>query len=169
MCWPNKALSTGPAIARGYLAGFGILPAESVRDLSATAKRKPLAVPAAAAPDPGYRPSTVIKEFVRWRDLTCRWPGCDRPVDKGDIDHTVPWPDGPTHPSNTKAYCRVHHFVKTFYGGPGGWTDQEMPDGARFWTCPFSGVSARGRHRPSQGRRRPSELASAALKIGAVA
>jgi hypothetical protein len=39
--------------------------------------------------------------------MTCRWPGCDKPVEKSDVDHTVPYPFGPTHPSNTKHYCRM--------------------------------------------------------------
>jgi Domain of unknown function (DUF222) len=97
----------------GYLPGFGILPAESVRDLVPTAQLKPLIIPS-ETPDPGYRPSAVTREFVRWRDLTCRWPGCDRPVHKCDIDHTVPYPDGLTHASDLKHYCRIHHLFQTF-------------------------------------------------------
>jgi hypothetical protein len=120
----------------GYLAGFGILPAESVRELATTATLKPLKVPAAVAPDPGYRPSAATREFIRWRDLTCRWPGCDRPSERCDVDHTVPWPYGPTHPSNNKPYCRIHHLIKTFYGGPGGWTEQQLPDGTIILTAP---------------------------------
>lgn len=26
---------------------------------------------------PRYRPTRALHDFVRWRDLTCRWPGCD--------------------------------------------------------------------------------------------
>ena len=48
----------------------------------------------------GYRPSAALAEFVRWRDLTCRFPGCDAPAAVCDIDHTVPYPRGATHPSN---------------------------------------------------------------------
>ena len=65
----------------GYLPGFGILPAESVRELAATATLKPLAIPS-GPPEPGYRPSPRLAEFVWWRDLTCRWPGCDRPAQR---------------------------------------------------------------------------------------
>jgi Domain of unknown function (DUF222) len=82
--------------------GFGILPPESVRAQAATAMLASVSVPTDAAPDPGHRPSARTREFIRWRDLTCRWPGCDRPVQNCDVDHTVPWPRGPTHPSNTK-------------------------------------------------------------------
>jgi hypothetical protein len=40
------------------------------------------------APEPGYRPSTALDEFVRMRDMMCRFPGCGRPATFGDIDHT---------------------------------------------------------------------------------
>ncbi|MFI5506772.1 HNH endonuclease signature motif containing protein [Mycobacterium sp. NPDC051804] len=116
----------------GYLRGFGILPAESVREVAKTAKLKPLTMPAGVTPDPGYRPTAKTREFLQWRDLTCRWPGCDKPVSKCDVDHTVPWPHGPTHPSNTKHYCRIHHLVKTFCG----WSDQQLPDGTIVLTSP---------------------------------
>ena len=119
----------------GYLAGFGVLPAESVRGLAAKARLKPVVMPS-GVPDRGYRPSAVTAEFVRWRDLTCRWPGCDAPVARCDIDHTVPYPVGLTHPSNTKLFCRTHHLVKTFYSGPGGWTDQQLPDGTIVFRAP---------------------------------
>jgi len=93
-------------------------------------------VPTGAEPDPGYRPTAKTAEFIKWRDLTCRWPGCDKPAEKCDVDHTVPWPYGPTHPSNTKAYCRTHHLIKTFCGGPGGWSDEQLPDGTLVLTAP---------------------------------
>jgi Domain of unknown function (DUF222) len=105
----EQATLDGSSDKPGYLPGFGILPAESVREVAKSAELKPLTVPTAAAPDPGYRPTAKTAELVRWRDLTCRWPGCDAPAEKSDIDHTVPWPYGPTHPSNNKPYCRTHH------------------------------------------------------------
>jgi hypothetical protein len=53
-------------------------------------------------------------------------------VDKCDVDHTVPYPFGPTHPSNNKPYCRTHHLLKTFCG----WRDQQLPDGTIILTAP---------------------------------
>ncbi|MGA5538319.1 HNH endonuclease signature motif containing protein, partial [Mycolicibacterium nivoides] len=85
------------------------------------------------ASEPGYRPSVALSEFIRWRDLTCRFPGCDAPVARCDIDHTMPYPLGPTHPSNTKLYCRTHHLVKTFCPG---WSDRQLPDGTVEITAP---------------------------------
>ena len=29
---------------------------------------------------------------IRCRDMTCRFPGCDRPAEFTDIDHTIPYP-----------------------------------------------------------------------------
>jgi hypothetical protein len=84
-------------------------------------------------PEPRYRPSTALDEFVRMRDLTCRFPGCDKPAVHADIDHTVPYPDGATHPSNNKIYCRKHHLLKTFWAG---WSDAQLPDGTVIVTSP---------------------------------
>ncbi|MGV0809489.1 HNH endonuclease signature motif containing protein [Mycolicibacterium setense] len=158
----NESTLEGTSDDPGYLPGYGILPAESVRNLAANAKRKPVVVPAAdtgtdthvkntaqtahtentadtadsadaAAGEPQYRPSVALSEFIRFRDLTCRFPGCDAPAVVSDIDHTVPYPLGPTHPSNTKLYCRAHHLVKTFCAG---WSDRQLPDGTVEFTAP---------------------------------
>ncbi|MUM33607.1 HNH endonuclease, partial [Mycobacterium sp. CBMA361] len=80
--------------------------------------------------------STAIDEFVRMRAMTCMFPGCDQPATSCDIDHTVPWPAGPTHPGNLNPKCRKHHLLKTFYGGPHGWTDRQLSDGTIVWTAP---------------------------------
>jgi hypothetical protein len=49
------------------------------------------------------------------------------------VDHTVPYPLGPTHPSNLKCLCRKHHLLKTFWTG---WHDEQRPDGTVIWTSP---------------------------------
>jgi hypothetical protein len=104
----EQATVEGTSDAPGYLPGFGIHPAESVRELAAAgATVKPLTL--AAGAEKGYRPSASLIQFVRWRDLTCRFPGCDAPAERCDIDHSVPYPYGPTHPSNNKLYCRTHN------------------------------------------------------------
>jgi Domain of unknown function (DUF222) len=111
----------------------GLIAPELVAELAAEAKLVPLALSIDAAPEPGYVPSKKLADFVRCRDLTCRWPGCDRPAFDCDIDHTVPYADGgPTHASNLKCYCRTHHLVKTFWG----WRDQQLPDGTVILTSP---------------------------------
>jgi hypothetical protein len=82
----ERATVDGTSDHPGYLPGFGVLPAESVRELATTARLKPLVIPS-GAPDPGYRPSIATAEFVRWRDLTWRWPGVRREalVDRVDV------------------------------------------------------------------------------------
>jgi hypothetical protein len=104
--------------------------AELIRD---GAKVRPLRHPEDAPPESGYRPSVALDRFVRCRDLTCRFPGCDRPAESCDIDHTIPYPLGPTHPSNLKCLCRKHHLLKTFWTG---WRDEQRPDGTVVWTAP---------------------------------
>ena len=88
------------------------------------------------APERGYVPSAKLAEFVRCRDLTCRFPACEEPAEFCDLDHTIPYPLGPTHPSNLKCVCRKHHLLKTFWTGIGGWADQQLPDGTVIWTSP---------------------------------
>jgi hypothetical protein len=111
----------------------GLVSPELIAELADQAKLVPLVRPIDAAPEPGYVPSKKLADFVRCRDLTCRWPGCDRPAFDCDIDHTVPHADGgPTHASNLKCYCRTHHLVKTFWG----WRDQQLPDGTVILNSP---------------------------------
>jgi len=88
------------------------------------------------APEPQYRPSAALEAFVRMRDLTCRFPGCDVPAQSCDIDHAAPWPCGPTHAANCRLLCRKHHLLKTFWVGEGGWSDAQFPDGTIVWTSP---------------------------------
>jgi hypothetical protein len=126
----------GDSTAPGYVPGFGGLSAAAVQQLAASAKLRPVVHPKGTAPEPRYRPSAALADFIRCRDLTCRFPGCDRPAEHADIDHTVPWPLGPTHPSNLKLLCRIHHLLKTFYSGPHGWRDWQEPDGTVIWTSP---------------------------------
>lgn len=85
----------------------------------------------------GRFPSARLAEFIRCRDLTCRFPGCDVPAWDTDIDHTVAWPAGPTHPSNLKCLCRTHHLLKTFFDD---WNDVQLANGTVVWTSPTGHV-----------------------------
>lgn len=129
----------GTSAAPGFLPKFGVQPAESVRALLAAGRIAPLIIPGDCA-QAGYRPSAALAEFVGWRDLTCRWPGCDVAAAGCDVDHTVPFPFGVTHASNLKAYCRKHHLIKTFYTGVSGWSDRQSPDGTVIFTSPTGHV-----------------------------
>jgi Domain of unknown function (DUF222) len=52
-----------------------LIPAELIAELARTAKLRPLVCPADAPPEQGYAPSRALADFVRCRDLTCRFPG----------------------------------------------------------------------------------------------
>jgi hypothetical protein len=132
----DAATINGDSSKPGYVPGFGGLSGEAVRQLATSAKLRPVVHPKDCPPEPQYRPSAALADFIRCRDLTCRFPGCDRPAEFADIDHTVPWPLGTTHPSNLKLLCRIHHLLKTFYCGPNGWLDRQEPDGTVIWTSP---------------------------------
>jgi Domain of unknown function (DUF222) len=98
MRWPRRCVrpTRGPASPRRADA---LIPAELVAELAETAQLRPLFDAAAADPEPGYRPSAQLAEFVRARDLTWRAPGCDRPAAECDIDHTIAFSDGGAHAS----------------------------------------------------------------------
>lgn len=119
-----------PAVVTG---GGLISPALVAELIQGGASVRPVRYRENAAPEPGYRPSAELERFIRCRDLTCRFPGCDRPAEFADIDHTVPFPLGPTHASNLKCLCRKHHLLKTFWAG---WCDEQRPDGTVVWTSP---------------------------------
>jgi hypothetical protein len=130
----DQASVDGAGQQPGSMIGSdALIPAELVAELARTAKLVPLVHPADAAPEGGYTPSRALADFVRCRDLTCRFPGCDRPALHCDVDHTIPYVDGGrTHASNLKCLCRLHHLIKTFWG----WRDQQLPDGTVIWKSP---------------------------------
>ena len=100
--------SESPPATPGFIIGGGVVPAPMLTSLMERATIRPLRHPGDAPPEPRYVPSRATADLVRCRDLTCRFPNCDRPADVCDIDHTVPYPYGPTHPSNLKCLCRFH-------------------------------------------------------------
>lgn len=129
---PDTVVKTGSAV----IVGGGAIPTPLLAEvIRAGARVRHLRRPAPDA-EPQYRPSTALDEFVRLRDLTCRFPGCDKPAEHCDVDHAIPWPAGPTHASNLRSLCRKHHLLKTFWDGERGWSDRQSPDGTIVWTSP---------------------------------
>ncbi|MCP9275512.1 HNH endonuclease signature motif containing protein [Mycolicibacterium arenosum] len=115
------------------IPGHGVVPPPLLADLIARgATIRPITSPGEEA-EPRYRPSAATDHFVRLRDLTCRAPGCDRLAEFTDIDHTVPYPAGPTHAGGLKCDCRKHHLIKTFHAG---WSEVQLPDGTVITTTP---------------------------------
>jgi hypothetical protein len=84
-----------------------------------------------------YRPSSAQRRFGKTRDRTCRHPGCGQPVARVDLDHVVPYPEGPTDCDNLCCLCRRHHRLKTFAPG---WRFVLTPDGRLEVTTP-SGIT----------------------------
>jgi hypothetical protein len=88
----------------------GVVPAPLLAELIRSgAQLRPLCHPGNdVAPEAGYRRSAALGALVRCRDTTRRFPNCDRPAEFCDVDHTIPYPLGLTHPSNLKCLCRKH-------------------------------------------------------------
>jgi hypothetical protein len=130
----DHATVDGSGQKPGVMPGFdGLLPPELIAELAKGARLRPLIHPQDAPAELGYRPSKALADFVRSRDLTCRFPGCDVPATRCDVDHVIPHGDGgPTHASNLSCKCRIHHLLKTFWG----WRDEQLRDGTLIWRSP---------------------------------
>ncbi|MCP9272428.1 HNH endonuclease signature motif containing protein [Mycolicibacterium arenosum] len=115
----------------GVILGGPVLPAPVIARLAMHATVTDLIHPGHAPPEPRYRPSRALADFVKARDLRCRQPGCTRDID--DLDHTIPYPWGPTCASNLAGFCREHHLLKTFFPG---WSSVQYPDGRIVFTDP---------------------------------
>ena len=89
-----------------------------------------------AAAEPRYTPSRKLAHLVRARTTTCDAPGCTAQAIHGDLDHTIPYPDGPTEQCNLGPKCRRHHKAKQ---APGWRVDQQEP-GVTRWTLPSGRV-----------------------------
>lgn len=84
----------------------------------------------------GYAPSPIVRASVEGRDGTCRFPGCDVPAHKCQLDHVQrynhdnPADGGPTSTSNLHCLCAKHHNAKT----AGSWDVTINQDGVEVWT-----------------------------------
>jgi hypothetical protein len=80
-----------------------------------------------------YTPSPALDRYVRWRDRTCQFPGCNRPAEYADLDHRIPFAaGGRTTAANLWCLCRHHHRLKH----EGGWQIHPNTDGSWTWTSP---------------------------------
>ncbi|SDY90009.1 HNH endonuclease [Amycolatopsis xylanica] len=105
----------------GFLAGHGPIPAATARDIAAgshSVLRRLITDPATGQPtDLGrsrYRPNKALDEFVRVRDQECRAPGCTRPAQVCQLDHTEDWAakEGETNENNLASLCQDDHKLK---------------------------------------------------------
>ena len=79
-----------------------------------------------------YTPSRRLKHLVRARTATCDAPGCQAQALNTDLDHTIPWPGGPTSQGNLAPRCRTHHRAKQ---AP-DWNVEQLTPGVTRWTLP---------------------------------
>ncbi|WP_199193081.1 HNH endonuclease signature motif containing protein [Amycolatopsis sp. BJA-103] len=122
------------------LAGHGHLPATLAREIATgadTVLRRIITDPLSGQVlDLGrdrYRPSAGQGEFVRVRDRECRRPGCHRPAQACDLDHSVPWEvGGHTDAADLIDLCRRDHRLKD----EPGWTYHLASDGTLTITTP---------------------------------
>jgi hypothetical protein len=82
--------------------------------------------------EPRYTPSRRLAHLVRARTTTCDAPGCAAQAVHADLDHTTPYPDGPTDQCNLGPKCRRHHKAKQ---AP-GWKVEQPEPGVVRWTLP---------------------------------
>ena len=62
--------------------------------------------------DRTYLPAALVK-FISARDGQCTAPYCERRADRCQMDHRVPFPDGPSSAANCGELCDRHHPLKT--------------------------------------------------------
>ncbi len=135
---PGRASPPGQDLPAGLAAG-GIVAAalRAARRALARAWEEARADVAAggcahASQSKCYRPSSRLQEYIIARDQTCRFPGCRQPAWRGDLDHTVAWPHGPTCRCNLGGLCRLHHQLKQLRD----WTLRQTSPGTFEWTAP---------------------------------
>jgi len=130
----------------GEFPGYGPVPASVARGLAAdgTWVRWVTDPTTGALLDAGrrtYRPSVALREFIKARDVYCRFPTCSARADgfTTDLDHADPFhhPDPDVGPGTTRRNlgpaCRKHHAIKT--AGLWSITDSHT-DGSCGWISP---------------------------------
>jgi hypothetical protein len=127
----------GISDAPGHLAGYGPITAATAREIAEDATwRRILTDPVRGAVlDVGtttYRPPAPLDRHVKTRDGTCRQGSCNWPAHLCELDHTIPFPLGPTAHGNLGPLCKRHHIAK---GRPGRRVVQAAP-GVFTWTMP---------------------------------
>ncbi|WP_308493410.1 HNH endonuclease signature motif containing protein [Microbacterium terrisoli] len=133
---PAATLTT-VGVGGAQLVGVGAIDDETARRLAGTSDTwyRFFIDPAIGVPvsvDKRH-PCTAQKRLLRARDEHCRFPGCRRPAEKCDLDHTIAYQDGgPTALWNLGDFCKRHHTVKHHTD----WHVQQLPGGVLRFTAP---------------------------------
>lgn len=146
--------------APANLEGYGPIDPETARGLAAQAPSftRLLTHPVSGAvldvDRTTYRPPADLARWLRVRDETCRFPGCNRRAARCELDHTADWADdGRTAFDNLAHLCPHHHHLKhetswSVRHLDGGTLEWRSPAGRRHVTEPSVRIPARTGHRP---------------------
>jgi hypothetical protein len=123
----------------GHLEGYGPIDPDTARRLAA---RAPSFTRLLTHPETGvvlsvgrdsYKVPKALKRWLRIRDETCRFPGCNRAARRCDLDHSLDWQfQGRTEHDNLAHLCPGCHALKS----ETGWSLKHLGDGRLEWTSP---------------------------------
>ena len=146
------------------LEGYGPIDPETARGLAAQAPSftrlltHPVSGTVLDVDRTTYRPPADLARWLRVRDETCRFPGCNRRAARCELDHTEDWGDkGRTAFDNLAHLCPHHHHLKH----ETSWSVRHLDDGALEWrspagrrhvTEPAVRIPARAAPRPTDAR-----------------
>ncbi|WP_172892159.1 HNH endonuclease signature motif containing protein [Jatrophihabitans sp. GAS493] len=131
----------------GQLEGHGPIPASVARRIAADPTgtwRRLITDPATGElmeyGRTRYTPPQDLTDFVITRDQICSFPTCNVPAIRTNLDHEVPFPQGPTNKVNLRCKCRRHHRlkhqtrwrVKTTEGDAGTTSEWTSPNGHTY-------------------------------------
>ena len=135
----SVTLAAGATGGVAQLAGYGPITTETALELAGSKDatwRRILTDPSSGTVlDVGrtrYRPPKALADHVRARDKTCRTAGCHNPAEDCELDHTTPFPEGPTAEYNLADYCKHCHRMKHTKG----WKLTQPKPGYFIWTTP---------------------------------
>ncbi len=128
----------------GELTGYGPIPASIARRIAADGVwRRLLTDPTTGQLlDYGtttYQPPQDLRDKIIARDRRCVFPGCSQPAHRCQIDHTVPYPAGPTAETNNNPLHISHHDLKTRFR----WKLVQPEPGHFEWTSPIGKIYTR--------------------------
>jgi hypothetical protein len=134
----------------GELAGYGPVPAQTIRDMLAdegTVLHRLVHDPISGVVTDycvkGYEPDDVLRAVTQARDVTCRFPGCTRNAVWCDNEHATPYDEGgETSCANCGLMCRGHHNLKTHEGF--GYSRTDFATGETLWQTPLGFIYKQG-------------------------
>jgi Domain of unknown function (DUF222) len=129
----------GRSAEPGALEGYGPIDPDTARRL---AGRAPSFTRILTHPETGavlsvgrdrYAVPKDLRTWLRVRDETCRFPGCNRSAGRADVDHVTDWQyGGGTDHGNLVHLCRSHHRIKHHTA----WSSTATGGGRVRWLAP---------------------------------